>query len=193
VNTPLGFRRASIIPTRRPGRSARAQEYGRLVLFPSKDALTSSMTPIRIDRTLQSTILFSKMSTCRLGSLRVRRANDVPAVFGSRRTPALAGPRARWGVVFPTASFGRTSDASSPRGPRKIPAVLAAVSPGIGPRTCALRRGRDPGTNPSASGHRDESHESTRRSAPEASFPSSPRHARSTTGPDDPESLRERR
>jgi hypothetical protein len=31
------------------------------------------MTPIRIDRTLQSTILFSKMSACRLGSLRSLR------------------------------------------------------------------------------------------------------------------------
>jgi len=48
-------------------------------------------TTIRIDRYLQSTILFSKMSALCLGSLRERHSRDAPAARDSRRAPASAG------------------------------------------------------------------------------------------------------
>jgi hypothetical protein len=71
------------------------------------------MTSIRIDRYLQSTILFSKMSAPRLGSLRDRsrlrrclpsKARYDPADLDSRRVPASAGSRVPWNVVFSTTS-----------------------------------------------------------------------------------------
>jgi hypothetical protein len=76
-----------------------------------------SVTPIRIDRCLQSTMLFSKMTAVCLGSLRDR------LVFQATRQRSVHSER--WlrrarehlrGVVFLVTSFERTSDTPSLRG-----------------------------------------------------------------------------
>lgn len=62
ANTPLGFRRAW--PSVRATLSGQHEPRSWAARFhPSESASTLSMTPIRIDRALQSTILISKMST----------------------------------------------------------------------------------------------------------------------------------
>jgi hypothetical protein len=152
------------------------------------DAQRPSATTIRIDRYLQSTILFSKMSATRLGSLRERHSRGAPAARGFTPRTGFGGLVSVRRHCLPPSLRERTSDAPSPRGLPGDHYRYAAASLGVGPRIRppSVEDG-DSGSNPTAQAFPASRVNVSRCSEPGATFPPPPRNARSTTGPDDPD------